>query len=236
MALSVDSPFDNKALQSYFHDPNFLAVYGSRVFQQTGVDSSRSIVDLIVGIRSTREWHRKNLAEHPQDYTVPEKKLGLYLMKWIQYQGGGINYRARVSVQDQLVKYGTISREDLLRDLREWEMLYVAGRLQKPTLIVKSDPEIEGAMQLNLMHALRAALLTLPSHFTEKELYETITGFSYRGDVRMWVSEDPKKVERIVGGSLEHFKTLYRGAIERRSDVLTTLSEGRFEQDISPEA
>jgi translocator assembly and maintenance protein 41 len=32
----------------------------------------------------------------------------------------------------QRVKYGVISMDALLKDLTEWDSLYVAGRMQKP--------------------------------------------------------------------------------------------------------
>lgn len=36
--------------------------------------------------------------------------------------------------KERVIKYGVISMDQLKRDLREWDSLYVAGRLQKPVI------------------------------------------------------------------------------------------------------
>lgn len=35
-----------------------------------------------------------------------------------------------------VVKYGVVSMEMIERDLRDWETLYLAGRMQKPVSLV----------------------------------------------------------------------------------------------------
>lgn len=92
------------------------------------------------------------------------------------------------------MKYGVISRKKFLEDLLDWKYLYVAGRLHKPVLMLKSYPHIDHAILRNRENAVRTALLLLPSKFTEVDLYLTIAGLSYLGDPRMGVGENPKKV------------------------------------------
>ena len=36
---------------------------------------------------------------------------------------------------------------------------------------------------------------------------------SYNGDIRTWFAENPHKVENIVNGNYENFKTLYKSVI-----------------------
>ena len=61
------------------------------------------------------------------------------------------------------MKYGVISQEDIVHDLTEWESLYIAGRMQKPTLSISypSDELLE-AQRTNLDAATAAALLLSP--------------------------------------------------------------------------
>lgn len=59
--------------------------------------------------------------------------------------------------------------------------------------------------------ALRAALLTLPPEFTERQLFEAIAGFSYAGDPRMALpAENRGKVHNIVEAQSSQFRELYR--------------------------
>jgi len=62
---------------------------------------------------------------------------------------------------------------------------------------------------MNLGHAFNVALLMLPERFKEVDLYSTISGISYSGDLRMGIGEHPRKVQNIVSGSFSHFRETY---------------------------
>jgi mitochondrial translocator assembly and maintenance protein 41 len=66
--------------------------------------------------------------------------------------------------------------------------------MQKPVRVFKEHEPLSGPMQANLRSAVRAAMLMLPQSFTDWELFTRIAGLSYRGDFRMVVGENPKKV------------------------------------------
>ena len=70
----------------------------------------------------------------------------------------------------------------LLRDLDEWETLYLAGRLHKPVNVLREEAKVHLAGQESLKNAVKVALLQLPATFTDQELYLKISGMSYRGD------------------------------------------------------
>jgi len=111
--------------------------------------------------------------------------------------GAGLYYNPYITVNGIMIKYGVVNLDTLARDLSEWDTLYLAGRLQKPVKILRDDPRIRLSNQVNLISALRTALLMLPEHFTERQLYERIAGLSYLGDPRMsslLASEAPNKV------------------------------------------
>lgn len=101
-----------------------------------------------------------------------------------------------------MIKYGVISLATLCRDLLTWDALYIAGRLQKPVITLKSHAAVEAAQEANLESAVRSALLTLPERFTLRQMLRTLCGLSYTGDFRMSVAEDSRKIERIVDGKL----------------------------------
>lgn len=134
-----------------------------------------------------------------------------------------------------------ISTGALFKDLANWETLYISGRLQKPHLPLLPFPALspspspnsnpdqtilgEGVnpLEQNLKSALSLALICLPSHFTELELWEQIAGISYAGDPRMSVpgAENPEKVKNIVKGegALEGFRAMYGGLLSGMKEV-----------------
>lgn len=76
----------------------------------------------------------------------------------------------------------------LLRDLEEWETMYLAGRLHKPVKVLREEAKVHLASQENLKNAVKVALLMLPDKFTERELFLKISGMSYRGklEINIW--------------------------------------------------
>jgi hypothetical protein len=44
----------------------------------------------------------------------------------------------------------------------------------------------------------------------QADLYHTICGLSYTGDVRMGIGENPKKIQNIVSANLAGFRGLYK--------------------------
>jgi translocator assembly and maintenance protein 41 len=129
-------------------------------------------------------------------------------------------------VNGTLIKYGVVNLDTLCTDLSEWTTLYLAGRLQKPVKILRDDPRVRLANQVNLLSALRTALLLLPSSFTEQELYGTIANISYMGDPRMSLpTEDPRKVANIVGNNLPNFRRLYAPLVDNLPNVNFTDSK-----------
>jgi mitochondrial translocator assembly and maintenance protein 41 len=102
-----------------------------------------------------------------------------------------------------LIKYGVITADRLLDDLRNWSSLYIAGRLHKKVehgkaitrlnlrcflpqvMILQDDSSLHDALQSNLRSAFNTACLLLPRKFSNVELFQAIAGLSYHGDVRM---------------------------------------------------
>ncbi|KAK5125956.1 hypothetical protein LTR85_011311 [Meristemomyces frigidus] len=185
------------------------------------------IIDFIFGVSHTQHWHSLNLAQHPDHYSG---------LKYLPYSsaaishvqddfGAGVYFNPFITVNGTMIKYGVVNLDTLSKDLTEWNTLYLAGRLQKPVKILRDDPRIRLANQVNLISALRTALLMLPEKFNERQLYERIAGLSYLGDPRMnpyITSENPNKVSNIVGAQLPGFRQLYVPLIDNLPNVAFT--------------
>ena len=218
----------------------YAFAYGSGVFPQSAQASSASsqvhpnpssavstvqggsgkMIDFIFGVSYTQHWHSLNLQQHRDHYSAIGS-LGSYVVSTIQDKwGAGVYFNPYVTVNGTLIKYGVVNLDTLCTDLSEWTTLYLAGRLQKPVKILRDDPRVRFANQINLLSALRTALLLLPEKFTEKDLYSTIASISYMGDPRMSLpTENPQKVSNIVAHQLPNFRRLYAPLIDNLPNV-----------------
>lgn len=180
----------------------------------------QKMIDFIFGVSYSQHWHSLNLQEHRDHYSAVGS-LGSYAVSKLQDSfGAGVYFNPYVTVNGTLIKYGVVNLDTLCRDLSQWDTLYLAGRLQKPVKILRDNPSVRLANQVNLISAVRTALLLLPPEFTEQQLYSTIAGISYMGDPRMSLpAEDPKKVLNIVQDQLPNFRRLYAPLIENLPNI-----------------
>lgn len=194
--------------------------YGSGVFEQVRKGSSlkKPMVDIILVVKDSEEFHSENLIRNSDHYSFL-KYLGPIGLKKVQEDYGSKMYFNTLIPLDDLnvsLKYGIINRKHFLSDLLDWQHLYVAGRLHKPvhTFHKQINYELSSAIYVNLTSAVHAALLLLPEHFSEYELFSTITNLSYAGDFRMTFGEDKTKVDNIVKAQLEQFRQVYNPIID----------------------
>jgi mitochondrial translocator assembly and maintenance protein 41 len=112
--------------------------YGSGVFSQTLKDATRKhegMLDLILVVDDAKGFHEANMEVFLHHYAP-----------WLRYGGPSLAYKvqrhfplcdARVLfhvVDDPVpMKYGVVAQEDFIRDLTEWETLYLSGRLHSAT-------------------------------------------------------------------------------------------------------
>ena len=178
------------------------------------------MIDFIFGVSHTQHWHSLNLHQHRDHYSTIGSLGSSFVSRVQDKWGAGVYFNPYVTVNGTLIKYGVVNLDTLCRDLSQWDTLYLAGRLQKPVKILRDDPRVRLANQVNLISAVRTALLLLPPTFTEKDLYNTITGISYLGDPRMSLgAENLHKVANIVKHQLPNFRRLYAPLIENLPNV-----------------
>ncbi|OLN95835.1 Phosphatidate cytidylyltransferase, mitochondrial [Colletotrichum chlorophyti] len=168
------------------------------------------MIDFIFGVTHTEHWHSLNMRQH-RDHYSGLASFGSGLVSTFQDRwGAGVYFNPYVTKNGMLIKYGVTSIDNLCTDLSTWNNLYLAGRLHKPVKILRDHPRVRLANQVNLISAVRTALLLLPPKFTEKELFSTIAGISYLGDPRMSLpTENKSKISNIVDNNMVSFRKLY---------------------------
>lgn len=203
----------------------FAFGYGSGVFQQEGYGDSRPQIDVVHVVDQATTFHAANSATHPNHYSAL-LQLGVPTVAAVQNYGAGVYFNPYVSMRDNdshecMVKYGVVTTDTALEDIREWSTLYIAGRLQKPVKHLHGDEKLQQANDQNLENAFKVALLLLLSKsgrsiVNASQIYEKIALLSYMGDPRMAVGgENPNKVKNIVSKQADKFAQLYRPYLER---------------------
>ena len=236
---STANTFYSEVLSKFPAQRCIVFAYGSGVFRQEGhKDTKDNMTDFIFAVHDTELWHKENLAKHPNHYSTMAKLMGPAAIRNCQEEWGArLYFNTLVPWGKGMIKYGVISRRDLLNDLKELETLYVAGRLHKPVNIIEQeeDMELKEALRTNLNYATHAALLLLPEKFREEELFLTVAGLSYTGDFRMVVGEDRNKVANIVRPQMDRFRELYKGRLLEVTPHLHISHGGDCVQDMSSE-
>ena len=228
--------FLQKILSKFPSGMSFALAYGSGIFHQKGNISSQNMLDFVFVLDNARKWHEDNMysKHHPHHYSAIRWFGTRALVSLQDKLGAGVYYNTLVPMEGRMIKYGTVSRENFLLDLDEWQWLYLAGRLHKPVQVLLQQPndeDIKSALKANLNSAVTAALLCLPEYFTEEELFLSIAGLSYAGDFRMIVGENKNKVRNIVSSSFESFQELYRPILLNSSQLHFISSCGKYHQN-----
>jgi len=190
--------------------PKFIDIigYGSAVKMQSGYkNDTKKQIDIIATVNDSLTWHEQNRKENPKEYN----RLAMHLLSPILHLGTDISYVSNIPYDDNYFKIGVIDKFDFLYDLENWSNFYMAGRTQKPIMVVAGDEKIENAIIRNRTSALITSLiLNSDKVIDEKVLFETLCSLSYLGDVRMALKfENPNKVRNIVSAELDEFKNIY---------------------------
>uniref|UniRef100_A0A1Y1KUE2 Phosphatidate cytidylyltransferase, mitochondrial n=1 Tax=Photinus pyralis TaxID=7054 RepID=A0A1Y1KUE2_PHOPY len=242
----VVPPLYSKILSNFPSNLSFCFAYGSGVKKQTdnvGPTPNSNVIDLVFCVDNAYEWHERNLQLNKWHYSGL-KYLGHHnITKFQRGYGAKVYFNTLIPLEEVTIKYGVVSRQDLITDLLEWSDLYLAGRLHKPVEIVihPTSSELQTAIQLNLQSAVHASLLILPETFTEYQFYHTVANLSYAGDFRMIFGENKQKVDNIVRPQLLKFRDLYKPFLKNLHDYVDfpvdTVSETetvKCLQDVGP--
>lgn len=195
--------------------------YGSGVFPQQGnQDYSKNQIDMLLSVENPLEWHKLNIKKNPDHYSSLKYTINIpKIFEKIQGLGAGIYFNPFVKINGSEVKYGILSHQTLIGDLKNWNTFYLAGRLQKPTVNLSSkgladDLELGYWLQRNLISAAllskKRCLNKYGSSFTDLQFFTELCTLSYLGDIRFKLGgENPNKSKNIVLKNMNNFKLLY---------------------------
>eukprot|EP00400_MALV-I_sp_L67-5_P000197 gene197-424_t len=198
--------------------------YGSGVFSQPGAGKPE-MVDLICVVDDLEQFHRENIQRNPGHYSGL-RYFGAGAVGSVNRYGPGVYYNPSVQIGDVNAKYGVVAWPSFTADLLEWPFLYLAGRLHKPIKRLRGEAAVfQQQIDRNREHAIRAALLTIPERKSSgsgdevlllDDLFLTIIGLSYGGDIRSQGFESPEKKNRILLGARDELKQIYNPLLKEK--------------------
>lgn len=210
-------------------DTEAIIGYGSGINPQHGQENRKPQIDLIVVVNDLKKWHILNIKKNPKDYSFAGKLFFKYAPKKWLCSGGKITYMTYIPFNGRKYKIGTIEKDDFLRDLKSWETFYMAGRMQKPILIVKAPNDIVNAIEYNRKAGLFSTKLLLGhGEYDEEYFYTVLAGLSYIGDTRMGIAENPDKVLNIVKGSFDFYHKIYGEQLKFNNDKVVVETESKL--------
>ncbi|KAL1132330.1 hypothetical protein AAG570_010286 [Ranatra chinensis] len=217
--------------EQYFR---FCFAYGSGVFKQFGVVTSKPMLDMIFAVDDSVGFHGQNMHMNPHHYSGISRFGHRFVAAVQEKVPARIYFNTMIPIPQEniVLKYGVTTIADLINDLLDWNYLYLAGRLHKPveTLVMPTGKPLLSALKSNLLSALHAAFLILPEFFTERQLYVTIANLSYNGDFRMVFGEDKNKVRNIVDAQVEAFRAMYAPYLLGFDNYIEIPSDGPVDQ------
>lgn len=202
----------NEILNFMKQRPSVIGIigYGSGINPQAGQENRKAQIDLIVIVSDIKKWHMENMKLNVKDYSFSSRLFFKLASRNKLRSGAGICYMTYLPFNGNEYKIGTIEKKDFLDDLNNYKTFYMAGRMQKPILIVKADNDIKKAIECNRKAGFLATKLLLgPGKYEEEYFYSVLAGLSYVGDTRMGIAENPNKVMNIVKGRFDFYHDVY---------------------------
>ena len=220
-----------------------------KVSSSSSSSSSDNMMDFIFITPNAELWHRECMIQRPKDYSLMAHWIGSKYVAKIGKMGAGLYFnplviihipessvgdpshaldREHIIMKKCIIKYGVMNEEQLKSDLKHWDTLYVAGRMQKPVSTLKSSDEVMDLQErYNLQYAISTSLLLHTGKAKDctihtSDLYQTIASLSYMGDPRVTAgAEDPNKIFKLVqsDGQMKRFHALYKTQFERMEQM-----------------
>lgn len=214
-------------IKEHFGETAMVMMYGSAAFKQIGYSKEEiqsSKLDCIIAVPDMKNWQKEHQERHPEDFPMIAHLIGSNIRSRLQDKKTWFVH-TELPTQDghhqRKIKVGIIEESALVEDLSMWSQFYIAGRMQKPSYLAESTPEIEAALYNQTMkQGLHMALLQNSGEepISLRDLYINLSNLSYTGDTRMRFGENKNKVANIVDANLWRFDLMYMKIIGEAQD------------------
>jgi translocator assembly and maintenance protein 41 len=214
-------------IKNHFGETTMVMMYGSAAFQQIGYseeDIQSSKLDCIIAVPNMKRWQKEHSQNHPEDFPMIAHLIGSQIRSGLQGKKTWFVH-TELPIEDgkhqRRIKVGIIEQAALIEDLSQWNQFYIAGRMQKPSYIAESTPEVDAALYNRTMkQGLYIALLQNSEEqpISLRDLYINLSNLSYTGDTRMKFAENKNKTANIVDANLWRFDLMYMKIIGEAQD------------------
>ena len=134
---------------------DYVISYGSAIFNQNLVKQRKKdpIIDMLVIVDDVGVFHEENYKMNREHYN---SLYGKMKVSFLHKRFFPLFYFTYLEHEGVKYKYGVIGRREFERDMRDWEMLTVSGRLHKPVSVVYSkDDKLRDLLDINRITAVR---------------------------------------------------------------------------------
>lgn len=181
--------------------------YGSRVIPQKNLKEGK-MKDLIFVVNDVEDFHNANRKINRDHYSFIEKFLNK--SKYINELGPKIYYHQNIMIENNLYKYGVISKKNFENSLSNWNNLFICGRFQKPVETIFANVNYDKLIENNRKSAFALVALKNKENVQKEEFYEDIINISYIGDIRnLCLMEDKAKSKKMLQGAYNLYDNIY---------------------------
>jgi len=191
--------------------------YGSGVFYQGKSSYGRTLIDLIFVVDNIESFLIENIKENPKDFAklgfLPPNNTNIVI------PSSKTIYLINIKENNRYFKYGLIEYNNFLEAFESLNSMFLPGRFSKPVMKIKSDVDIDKAIDNNLFNYFLLGLLTLPNKYRYyNNLCEHITTLSYLNDPRNGIVENFNKSAVLFYSNHDAILEMYKSYT---SDFLT---------------
>ena len=181
--------------------------YGSKVIPQKDIKPGK-MTDLIFVVNDVEDFHNANKKINREHYSLIEKYINK--SKYINNVGPKIYYNQNVVIENNVIKYGVISRKNFEYSLSNWDNMFICGRFHKPIVNIVQNINYDKLIEENRKRAFALIALKNKECVDKDKFYEEIIKISYIGDIRNALYlEDKEKAKKMLKGAYSLYDNMY---------------------------